>query len=75
MNERIRELAKQSGLWFVSPREDLMNDFAELIVRECVRLAEETPYPHHKVKLHEHTWDMACIGASRYIQKHFGIEE
>ena len=36
MNERIRELAKQSGLWFVTPREDLMDDFAELIVRECI---------------------------------------
>ncbi len=35
MNERIRELAKQSGLWFVTPREDLIDDFAELIVREC----------------------------------------
>ena len=31
---RIKELAKQSGLWFVTQREDLINDFAELIVEE-----------------------------------------
>ena len=39
MNERVKELAKQSGIWFVTPREDLLNDFAELIIAEsCVAL-------------------------------------
>ena len=40
-NELIRELAKKSGLWFVTPREDLIDDFAELIVRECVDIADK----------------------------------
>ena len=42
MNERIKELAKQSGLWFVTQREDLIRDFAELIVQECAEIADET---------------------------------
>ena len=40
-NELIRELARKSGLWFVTPREDLIDDFAKLIVCECVDIADK----------------------------------
>ena len=35
MNERIKELSKKSGLFFVTDREDLIGDFAEYLIREC----------------------------------------
>ena len=40
-NELIRELAKKSGLWFVTLTEDLIDDFAKLIVCECVDIADK----------------------------------
>ena len=65
MNERIKELAKQSGLWFVSPREDLMNDFAELIVRECCDMVN---------KHHQYNNPNDCLLVLD-IKEHFGVEE
>ncbi len=38
MNEQITEIAKQSGLWFVTEREDLCHIFAQLIIQECMRI-------------------------------------
>ena len=81
MNERIRELAEQAGEyaaqnatgdWEVGPDyQDLFNKkFAELIVRECVKLQYK---------------NVVVGGVSDYnrgrreltedIQKHFGVEE
>jgi ABC-type Zn uptake system ZnuABC Zn-binding protein ZnuA len=34
MNERIKELAKQTGIWFVTPREDLLSDFADQMAKK-----------------------------------------
>ena len=46
MNERIKELAEQSGAgwddkyhWYVGNEQ--MKKFAELIVRECIRLCDQ----------------------------------
>ena len=50
MNERIRELAEQAGFstWVLSPSVETMSDtpellnrFAELIVRECIELSKQ----------------------------------
>ena len=50
MNERIRELAKQAGFssWVLNPSvetqsdtPELLNRFAELIVRECIELSKQ----------------------------------
>lgn len=77
MNERIQELAKQSGLWFVTPREDLMDDFAELIVRECIQCGDVLA--KHYIDTHTEK-DQAMLLASiadysSEIRKHFGVEE
>ena len=74
MNERIKELAKQAGfnqyinenLW---PQEhpefnDLMEKFAELIVRECSDLFE-VEYGDEKLSGN----DVGYV-----LKKHFGVE-
>ena len=74
MNERIRELALQAGKWSAeeyhqlflaneSPdRQKLFNEkFAELIVRECVGIADE--------------YDGVGSTIVSRIEKHFGVEE
>jgi hypothetical protein len=66
MNERIRELAVQSGLeellWIgVKGSEDAqaVEKFAELIVRECARVASDYDGAHY-------------VGTA--IERHFGVE-
>ena len=93
MNERIRELVKQAGGHFsthnlmsnpVQYRESIelwdknIEKFAELIVRECARVARATPFPDTDVEVRKtfgHTWDMASVEAGREIVKHFGVEQ
>ena len=51
--------------------------FAELIVKECARVARATPFPDTDVEVRKtfgHTWDMASVEAGREIVKHFGVE-
>ena len=47
MNERIKELMEEAGLYdFVIESMGIneeMNKFAELIVRECMRITRDTP--------------------------------
>ena len=92
MNERIRELAEQAGfetdrgpLIVPSPYIKVgglcvgvpLEKFAELIVKECARIARATPAPNFHEHLKQqlgHTWDMACIESGREIVKHFGVE-
>jgi hypothetical protein len=73
MNERIRELAEQAGEEIEAEYEDesrrnrrLYNEiflpkFAELIVRECVSIADE--------------YDGVGSTIVSRIKKHFGVEE
>ena len=77
MNNRIRKLAEQAGLkyynWstnesniidgeFKYPRLEDYKKFAELIVRECARIADEpTSHPFDSYGLK--------------IREHFGVEE
>ena len=54
-----------------------LEEFAELIVRECARVAAQTPCPYDDEdarKTFGHTWDMACVESARDIRKHFGVE-
>ena len=63
MNERIRELAKQC--WDQRPQGQLHFDnekFAELIVRECMRVVEDY-------------YMDPCSYADEAIKEHFGVEE
>jgi len=71
MNERIKELAQQAGFEYDTrdcnfyhsyPAEQLnsnINEFAELIVKECARIAYEAPVG----------------AAEGTILEHFGVEE
>jgi hypothetical protein len=82
MNERIRELALQAGYeadMFGIGHWDMpeCKKFAELIVRECARVAARTECPYTDEilrKQHGHTWDMACVAAAEDIRLHFGVE-
>jgi len=85
MNEKIEDLMYQAGLT-ASGCWDEMDDydrraiekFAELIVKECARVARATPSPNFHEHLKQqlgHTWDMAAAEAGREIVKHFGVEE
>ena len=64
MNERIKELAKQTGFWHASGDPQIyetpekLEKFAELIVRECAAIA-----------LREDHEPSECI------LRHFGVEE
>ena len=77
MNERIRELALEAGigftLWDDSGREmidnytpeEYLEKFAELIVKECMQVADEG--------MAQVT--MKVEWPSYHIKKHFGVEE
>jgi cobalamin-dependent methionine synthase I len=68
MNKRIRELAEQAEwpddaaphhMWQVVGTE-FAEKFAELIIRECINLAQEAQRNHDD--------------ADHHIQQHFGVE-
>jgi hypothetical protein len=69
MNEQIRELAKQAGIFYYrkGKLQVDMEKFAELIVRECAKVAWY------------HTPDTEELEYSHLIEdeilKHFGVEE
>ena len=76
MNERIRRLAEKAGLRFtqlmsnpmvpvVDGKETDLEKFAELIVRECMKVADEG--------MAQVT--MKVEWPSYHIKKHFGVEE
>ena len=81
MNERIKELAEESGMTqYVAVNNKYLERFAELIVRECADLFVDQKYmilnPHEpfaneRVRvLKEHDKDTV-----RTIKGHFGVEE
>ncbi len=65
MNERIREFAEQSFIVTTGgnighANEYMIEKFAELIIRECARVASDYDGAHY-------------VGTA--IEKHFGVEE
>ena len=76
MNERIRELAIQSGLNapYGSDHEGLRDfdyrKFAELIVRECANHCDLLL--DHKINSE---WSRGTHDCSKAIKKHFGLKE
>jgi hypothetical protein len=81
MNDRIRELANQveriRDLYNIGPvHRDAVEQFAELIVRECASICELNgqSYKHSftpaKAKLAEST----SVYCGTLIMKHFGVE-
>ena len=64
MNERIKEFAKQAGFYkYGDDFEDIIEKFAELIVRECANVANSGIDPA----------ESHLIGND--ILEHFGVEE
>lgn len=76
MNKRIEELAEQAGFsnWVIYPSKETMSDtpellekFAELIVRECAKFIDENSgYDDSNNAWHPEPEDLL---------NHFGIEE
>ena len=70
MNERIKQLADEAGLYdFVIESMGIneeMEKFAELIVRECIGVCEE---------YHGTAGDQAARYIGQGINEHFGVEE
>jgi hypothetical protein len=73
MNERIKQLLNQAGIYQPDRFDAIdgsnqMEKFAELIVRECLGIVEPT----------EDSGDEWCVtlkGAAQEIREHFGVEE
>jgi hypothetical protein len=75
--KRIYEQVHNTEQCMEEYREVYNKKFAELIVRECARVARATPFPDTDVEVRKtfgHTWDMASVEAGREIVKHFGVE-
>ena len=58
MNERIKTLSKQAG-FFADQDIDKIDKFAELIIKECAQIAEETDGNYN---------------AKRCVLEHFGVD-
>ena len=85
MNEKIKQLALDAGigftLWDDSGREMIDNytpeeqlaKFAELIVRECMRMCDVAAIGYES---HNHFKEAnGCYSAKEYIEEHLGVEE
>ena len=91
MNERIRELVKRAGGHFstrnlmsnpVQHREsvelwdDRIEKFAELIVRECAKVAYKYTNKTETHELYDEVgWDCLPGDLQIQIKEHFGVEE
>ena len=84
MNERIRLLAERAGAVFEKtnglndcPQDSLVGDeiekFAELIVRECVKLCEHGPNDDEFDEYDMGMW-VKAKSIKTAIKQHFGIE-
>jgi hypothetical protein len=84
MNERVKELAEQAGIavwgdagYMYHPGNTLdstvMAKFAELIVRECMRMCDVAAVGY---ETHGRAGEAnGCYSAKEYIEEHFGVEE
>jgi hypothetical protein len=77
MNERIKELMEQAGLYdFVIESMGIneeMEKFAELIVRECISMADKESERYSN--LDQEYCSMAMDNYRELVRKHFGVEE
>jgi len=87
MNERIKELMEQAGLYdFVIESMGIneeMQKFAELIVEECVELCETAAYAPrpalNPTPVEQYAFIIGegnmAVNLAKQIRKHFGVEE
>ena len=86
MNDKFKQLALKAkmgtadfdaGSYYVATPA-MMQQFCELIVQECARIARATPCPYDDEELRQrlgHTWDMASLAAGQEIVTHIGVEQ
>lgn len=72
MNERIRELARQAG-FELNPAHFDHEKFAELIVGECISMADKES--ERFSNLDQEYCSMAMDNYRELVRKHFGVEE
>jgi len=75
MNERIKELAEQAGggpsKWYTNP--DVLEKFAELIVKDCMVISKTWEDQLEKAK---QLSESNAVGIVTYrISRQFGVEE
>jgi hypothetical protein len=77
MNERIRQLAEQAGMNIVDDKFStygkFAEKFAELIVRECISMADKESERYSN--LDQEYCSMAMDNYRELVRKHFGVEE
>jgi hypothetical protein len=74
MNERIKELARESGLLVHNPNgvPTKLEKFAELIVEECMRMCEvaQVGYLTHGLEKEA----SGAFSVKQYIEEYLGVE-
>jgi hypothetical protein len=80
MNERIEELAEQAGFEFNSlggtyttgTLSDNLEKFAELIVKECMKICQ-----NHPSIIFKNEWDADVVATDivSRLESHFGVTE
>jgi hypothetical protein len=77
MNERIRQLAEQAGIYKLNLSDEteywIMEKFAQLIVQECMQVVHNGI--NNATDWDSSSWDQCCENRMYAIQKHFGVEE
>ena len=73
MNERIKELAEQAGIYQLDRFDAIdgsnqMEKFAELIVRECLKFVEPDQTSGDE-------WCVTLDETAQSIKQHFGVRE
>jgi hypothetical protein len=80
MNDRLKELAKQSGIWFEDTKEirthsvstTTLERFAEMIIQECSEVATHTILTGSGVNPTTFTGTVTTV---QRIKEHFGIKK
>jgi len=74
MNERIKELAADAGYpdYMTYGQDKVLERFAELIVRECIKKCQD-----HPSIIFKNEWDADVVSTDivHRLESHFGVEE
>ena len=74
MNERIKQLAADAGYpdYMTYGQDKVLERFAELIVRECIKKCQDHPSIIFK---NERDADVVSTDIVHRLESHFGVEE
>ena len=76
MNERIKEFAKQAGFYkYGDDFEDIIEKFAELIVRECYEHCKGQVLDKEVADTNELSYNDAVGDCANGLLQHFGVDE